>query len=146
MMNSNKTLDNNKKLVFDFDNNSLLGLSIGDSIQKIKKNINLESDELGYAIYTEGNLITSIFICFYAGYRQSNSFQGVCKKNNVKLDLCINTTLDEIISIFGEPTTHWNDGVDESCTYVNKKYEYEFTWDAENKPLRLYYLMIDLKK
>lgn len=131
-----------KSIQFNIDNGSLGSYHVGSRPPTKLNNEHFHNYDDGYSIAIFENVISAILVCFRNGYRDFKKFKGdvVIQGNNYELGT--NSSLEDIISIFGNPNVHWNDGVEECVEYQLDECEVEIIWHVDGE-ITLDYISIE---
>ncbi len=141
--------DETGKPVLNIDTLSILDYKLGNKVPVEFKDNYYQNFNEGYGIYLANNQISTIVIYLREGYEKFNAFTGAIIVNENKYYFDKNTTFEEIVSIFGKPKDHWNDGVEMCAEYSkknqNQSFEIEILWHVDGE-VSLDYISIELAR
>jgi hypothetical protein len=127
---------------FDFENMSLGGFSVGESVST--DSMPIADKERGYSINIEDGKVIHISVYLANPSYGFQAYTGDIQKGTEQYSINAFSSCEDIKNIFGEPSDGWNDGVEENLEFVVDQYTVEFSWNIDSDSPKLMYFCIGL--
>ena len=133
-------------LMFDFDKWAMNNIVIGKPLLDGNTLKALDDRELGYAANEKDGYVTNLFFCLNSNYRGYKQFKGYFRKNKKKFELHSFTKQEDILKLFGNPVTKWDDGSEINIQFVERGCRIEFSWGIRHAGIELDYMIVELER
>ncbi len=119
------------KYVFDLDRFSFDKYKLGYSPPKKSGGEGIINYESGYNVCVDKKRVSSVSIYFSKDYGCYDEYKGVVVFNKKRHQFNMDTSFEDIVTIFGKPQEHWNDGVEMCAIYSYSDEFIEIIWRVD---------------